>query len=191
MKRVWIIPAVICLLLLAAWPLRWEKGPVQSDSKAKIIHMRDRWTGQSWVALYGVVDGQLLSGEMRPVPPQADIAKRKEQILASPEEVQKRQELEKKLAEYEEKVKHLPPKWDDKGNWRPFTKEELELIDVTEEKANLQKQAETAARSDLSYFAWQKRNIATGIWTGLVALSAVMAGILFIRNSRSQKASGL
>ncbi|MEW6274944.1 MAG: hypothetical protein AB1556_07515 [Bacillota bacterium] len=231
MKRAWIIPAVICLLLLAAWPLRWEKGPVQSDSKAKIIHMRDRWTGQAWVALYGIANGEVYSGEMRPIPSQADIAKRKEQILASPEEVQKRQELENRLAKYEE-IKKLHSaanaKYIELVN-KNYAYNNVDLLDrklrysffdrderyengipqdiinarityynadqderkIRGELDNQQKWAETAAKSDLSYFAWRKRNIATGIWAGLVVLSAVMAVILFTRDSRNRQVSAI
>ncbi|BAF61060.1 MAG: hypothetical protein HPY89_12890 [Pelotomaculum sp.] len=235
MKRAWIIPVVICLLLLAAWPFRWEKGPVQSDSKAKIAHMRDRWTGQAWVALYGIANGEVYSGEMRPVPSQADIAKRKEQILASPEEVQKRQELEKKLAEYEEikeQYKWANAKYDEliNENMEKIRKETLELrkqqgrfipLDFSDEKLNKgipqdiinaheltvntaqnerkirgeldnqQKWAEDTARSEFMCWAWRKRNIATGVWAGLVVLSAIMAVILFIRASRSRHDQGV
>jgi hypothetical protein len=255
MKRAWIIPAVICLLLLVAWPLRWEKGPTQSVSgqKIKIIHLQDRWTGQAWIDLYGFVDEKLVSGEMRPVHSQADIAKRKKQILARSKEAQKRQELEKKLTEYKE-IKKLNStayaKYNElvEKNYQEIDKELKEESDEEKEKIerlglsrlerqvqrlgpatldvldleeryfecedgipqeiingrvayfnadqeekkisgeinNQQKQAETTAMSELVSLAWRKRNIATGLWVGFLVLSAAIAGILFIRNSRNQ-----
>ncbi|RPF47104.1 hypothetical protein EDD75_1377 [Thermodesulfitimonas autotrophica] len=170
MKRAWIIPAVMCLLLLAAWPFRWEKGPTQTvnNGALKIVHLRDHWTGQAWVALYGydAVNNRLYSGEMVPVPSQADIAKRKEQILASPEEVKKVAELRKRLT--------LPAisGGGEEAEWE-IQKEEERI--------------ESTARSELKCWAWRKRNIATEIWAGLVALSALMAVILVVHTSRSPR----
>lgn len=45
MKRVWIIPAVACFLLLVAWPLRWK---IESIDCYGTVHLQDRWTGQRW-----------------------------------------------------------------------------------------------------------------------------------------------
>jgi hypothetical protein len=61
-NRAWIIPAVIFLILLAAWPFRWEKTPSQSRtingrfaSKGyeEYQFMRDRWTGGWWLIALG------------------------------------------------------------------------------------------------------------------------------------------
>jgi len=57
---------------------------------------------------------------------------------------------------------------------------------ISGEINNQQKQAETTAMSELVSLAWRKRNIATGLWVGFLVLSAAIAGILFIRNSRNQ-----
>ncbi len=231
MKLSWAIPAAVCILLMTAWPFRWEKGPVQSEAEGKIVHMRDRWTGQAWVALYGVIDGQLLSGEMRPIPSQADIAGRKGQILARPEQVQKKQELEKQLAEYQRimdtyEEEHERYYWfaeqEAKRRGEPYFSLGISLLATVgsrcEEYENaipqeiikaqmawldarrqvdackselykLERQAETVAEAELKYLAWQKRNIATGVWGGLVALSALIAGTLFIRDLRSRDRS--
>jgi len=231
-RRAWIIPAVICIGLLAAWPFRWEKGPVQSEGEGKIVHMRDRWTGQAWVALYGVFDGQFVSSEMRPVPSPADIARRKEQILASPEQLQKKQELERQLAEAQKMMTmhdeaHRQYWWfvnqNAKRNEKYFFQgfrgiavlplgdkvryKDLEqgipqeIIEAQEAwvKAyeqvknipgklyELERQAEITAEAELKYLAWRKRNIATGVWGGLVALSALIAGTLFIRDLRNRQ----
>lgn len=205
MKRAWIIPIAICLLSSAAWPFRWEKGPTQSYRMSTVVHMRDRWTGQEWIASY-----ERYSSSIFPVFSEEDIEEKKEQI---PEERQKKQDLEKKLAACEQDMKihqeghneyirivskqltalkqaaELPKTIiDAQRSWvNAYNKNE-------ETKREYYKQgdlAKKAAISDLQRLAWQKRNIATGVWAGLVALSAVMAGILFMRDSRSQKASGL
>jgi len=40
---------VLGVLLLSVYPLRWEKGSVQTEGGLKIIHLQDRWTGQGWL----------------------------------------------------------------------------------------------------------------------------------------------
>ncbi|MDI6709465.1 MAG: hypothetical protein QME76_02055 [Bacillota bacterium] len=42
----------ICVVLLFAWPLRWEKGPAISNKSIVTQHLQDRWTGQYWVETY-------------------------------------------------------------------------------------------------------------------------------------------
>jgi hypothetical protein len=54
MKKLWIIPVILFLILLIILPLRWDKGPTQSFGGAlKIQYITDRWTGQKWLKLYG------------------------------------------------------------------------------------------------------------------------------------------
>jgi len=54
MKRPWIVPLVFLVVLLAAWPLRWEKSTelVLQREAACLQYMRDRWTGCNWVRVY-------------------------------------------------------------------------------------------------------------------------------------------
>ncbi len=56
-NRAWIIPTVIFLVLLAAWPFRWEKTPYRSRTTDKGFEeyrfMRDRWTGDWWQIVLG------------------------------------------------------------------------------------------------------------------------------------------
>lgn len=49
MKKAWVIPAVVCLALLLAWPFRWDRGPIQNNT---VRHLHDRWTGDDWVYKY-------------------------------------------------------------------------------------------------------------------------------------------
>lgn len=105
MQRKWIIPLALCLLLLIAWFFRWERGPTQTDKSLKIIHSKDRWTGQAWITVYGKGDGRLYSGDEFPVLSLNEVEYRKSQILSSPGEAQKKQELEKGLVEAEQTMK--------------------------------------------------------------------------------------
>ncbi|NLO89492.1 MAG: hypothetical protein GX088_04090 [Clostridia bacterium] len=105
MKRVWLLPVVLGLLLLVAWHFRWEKGPIQTDENLKNVHLRDRWTGQNWIVLYGWLDGKEYSGEAYPHLNEDVIAREASLILKSPEGKKKKQDLEAKLAEAEEEKK--------------------------------------------------------------------------------------
>jgi hypothetical protein len=167
-KHVWLIPAIACLLLLAAWQLRWDKGPTQTfnNGELKIVHMHDRWSGQAWVAIYGVDDGKFYSGEMEPVVSEADMAIRKKQILARPKEAKKMAELKQKLS--------LPALYGggEEAEWKIQDQEEL---------------AATKAKSELKSLARRQRTIATRVWTGLVALSVLLTGFLFWRQQLHSK----
>ncbi|HBQ28935.1 MAG TPA: hypothetical protein DD719_06030 [Desulfotomaculum sp.] len=52
MKKTWLVFAVVCVVLLLAWPFRWEKGPVLTHESEKVFHTKDRWTGQRWATTY-------------------------------------------------------------------------------------------------------------------------------------------
>lgn len=105
MQRKWLIPLTFCILLLLAWAFRWEHGPIQSDSTIKIVHLKDRWTGQAWISVYGNDNGTFYSGEMSPVSSQSKLEIRKAQILSSPVQMQKTQELKEKLNNAESTIK--------------------------------------------------------------------------------------
>lgn len=105
MRRKWIIPLVVCFLLLIAMLFRWEQGPTQTDKNLITIYKTDRWTGQSWIKYYGTNAGRLYSGDMKPVITPEEIEKRKIKILSQQEEFPKKQELEKILADAEQTMK--------------------------------------------------------------------------------------
>lgn len=67
MKRFWVIPTVIFFLILVAYPFRWEEGPTQSKPNLKMVHVKDKWTGQAWIIYYGELDNELVSGLEKPV----------------------------------------------------------------------------------------------------------------------------
>lgn len=106
MQRKWIIPLALCLLLLIAWFFRWERGPTQTDKSLKIIHSKDRWTGQPWVSFYGNMEGSFYSGEMKPIISPQRIDERKSEILAGQEIEHRREELEQVIA-HNEKQKNI------------------------------------------------------------------------------------
>ncbi|MCM1567805.1 MAG: hypothetical protein NC238_18000 [Dehalobacter sp.] len=99
MRRYWFIPLVFCFILLVVLILRWDQGPTQTVDAIKVIHIKDRWTGQTWVKLYGSNKGNFYSGEMLPVISPYKLENRKAEILASPEELQKSQHLQKQVEE--------------------------------------------------------------------------------------------
>lgn len=85
MRRKWIIPLVLWALLLVAWFFRWEQGPTtQLGNDLKIVHTKDRWTGQAWIVVYGNEGSKMYSGEMIPVISTQQLEKRKAQILPNP-----------------------------------------------------------------------------------------------------------
>ncbi len=59
-----LFPSVLLVALLAAWPLRWERGPTMtipgdpkfsflgSSEEQRVVHLKDRWTGQAWITVY-------------------------------------------------------------------------------------------------------------------------------------------
>lgn len=101
MQRKLIIPFVVFILLVFACFFRWEQGPTQTEKDLKIVHLRDRWTGQAWVSKYGSSGGKFYSGELEPIPLQQKIEKRKLEILVSTETIQQKQDLEEKINKYE------------------------------------------------------------------------------------------
>jgi hypothetical protein len=49
-----MVPLCIFILLIIAFGLRWDKGPTLSfNGSLKLQYFKDRWTGQSWLKLYG------------------------------------------------------------------------------------------------------------------------------------------
>lgn len=58
-KGLWKLFLGICMLLLVAWPFRWDKGPQQNIvgynyTKSTVIYKTDRWTGDHWVKIYKI-----------------------------------------------------------------------------------------------------------------------------------------
>ncbi len=233
MRHVWVIPAIVCLLLLAAWPFRWEKGPIQtahvSNGDLKIVHLRDRWTGQAWYSYYGWQGEKVLSGEIYPHFREEVIAKEANLILKGPKGRKKRQDLEAKLAEaVEEKKKHsyghtqylrmadqlkarLEPPYDDPwlAATDPVWQMEAERIvrpnippelveacdawrkanhlveELTEQIDKLPEWAQEEAKKQLTQKAYRKRNIATGVWAGLVGIALLASIILAVRENKT------
>lgn len=109
LKRLWIVTLILCVLLMIAYPFRWEKGPTQTEAGLKIIHLRDRWTGQNWITVYGTKtkDGRtqqigiqeqtFYSGEQFPHFSLPQINKEVDKLLTSPVGQKKKESLQSKI----------------------------------------------------------------------------------------------
>ncbi|MDD2443504.1 MAG: hypothetical protein PHS52_03275 [Desulfotomaculaceae bacterium] len=104
MRWKWILPVVLCSLLLVFWFFRWEHGPTQTENNLKILHLKDRWTGQPWVSVYGKSNGKFYSGEMKPIPSPESIAVTKTKILNKPEISKQKQDLENEITRLKEEI---------------------------------------------------------------------------------------
>lgn len=64
MKTSKTIPAVVLVLLLLAWFVRWDYVASKTYSNGTVMFKVDRWTGYKWVDFYGVdPSGNLKSSE--------------------------------------------------------------------------------------------------------------------------------
>lgn len=56
MKKTYLIPLLVLLLLIVAGIFRWDVGVTQTfDKSLKIQNLKDRWTGQNWVEINGSI----------------------------------------------------------------------------------------------------------------------------------------
>lgn len=189
----------------------------------KIVHMRDRWTGQAWIARY-----TKNNIEIEPVPFRGDIQKKKEEILKRPGWAEINQMLSEKIAQKTTKQSVIPspektkePAERAKSPSQSLTPYEIDIekykrigaevakkykayeeirafpnafdlesldLGFLQELLKLhQSEAEEAAKSELLSEAYIQQNIATAMWVALVATSAIVAVILFIRDSRNRQ----
>jgi hypothetical protein len=210
MKKTWLVFAVVCVVLLLAWPFRWEKGPVLTHESGKVIHTKDRWTGQRWVTIYflrgNVVENPYLESWV--------VAKRTEQIKQKYAQGHTEYlRIWKKLSAEFERQNTIPKletaktsKW---GSIRyfpggipafPGTLERISPIwleardnyisskmpvDLAEACSNWRR-AESIAKRELTRKAYFIRNLATGIWSMLVVASGLWAWRVYIKEGRKE-----
>jgi len=216
------------VLLLGAWFFRWEKGPTQTINGDKIVHLRDRWLGQSWVLFYGRFGEDFLSGEEVPYIKDSSVKERAEVVLKGPVGLKKRNELEKRLSEaqaekethskghteyvrrwealeVEYRRKYPQPEgleglisWDlEKNDWirsrlpaeliqecNAWRRADRRISEIEGQIRKLPQWAKEQAKKQLTAEAYRNRNIATGVWVSLVALSFVTGVVLFVREYR-------
>ena len=53
MRKLWLFPTLLFILILLAGGFRWAEGPLQSFGDYQVLHTKDRWTGQRWIILFG------------------------------------------------------------------------------------------------------------------------------------------
>lgn len=112
MRKLWLFPLILFILLLCAGGWRWEKGPYQEQGDFQVLHTRDRWTGQRWLVVYGgfkeilpPADGwpdPQYSGDWIPHLTKAEFEERMEQLLAQPEHKSRWEGFQGRLRELEE-----------------------------------------------------------------------------------------
>lgn len=152
MRKLWIFPTIFFLLLLGAGIYRWEQGPIQDQGDLQLVHTKDRWTGQSWILLFGGFKEQkadasfpypLYSGERIPHL-SVDLSKAKtEEILARPENQVKVRELEEKIR-VEERI-------------RETNRERHDLyLEMLEENGNSKRNLNMDEGLSSAYLAWKE-----------------------------------
>lgn len=159
---------MICLLLPIAWPFRWEKGPTQTIDSLKIIHFRDRWTGQQWIRLYGVGSEGFFSGEQRPHFSGESIKQTERKILADLTNTKHDLEASRAAAKRD---------GDHELEWsiiQQIYKIETQLTEAPDE-----------ARRMLTQQARRNQNIATGAWVLLVGVCSGATMLLYMRKIRA------
>lgn len=54
--RRWVIPLLILIIALMAWPLRWSKEATQNynngENRITCVFKKDRWIGVTWCQIY-------------------------------------------------------------------------------------------------------------------------------------------
>jgi hypothetical protein len=68
MKKLWLFPMIFFILILLAGYFRWAEGPLQSTGDYQILHLKDTWTGQRWVVLFGGLVELSGTGKVEPYP---------------------------------------------------------------------------------------------------------------------------
>ncbi|MBS3900190.1 MAG: hypothetical protein KGZ54_11840 [Dethiobacter sp.] len=163
--RLWVICLAVCVFLLAALPLRWEKHEVDKNS----YMMRDKWTGQWWsLHFLSVNEVPLLIPRFHPS------LIRNRAALIGQEQPEIREAWWREEAERPE-----PPATQQQtrfdfiiGNSTPETRFQLHL--------------ESLARQQLENDAWFARDLSVCAWAALVAGFFVAAVVLY-RREQAQK----
>ncbi|NLW56419.1 MAG: hypothetical protein GX050_07385 [Firmicutes bacterium] len=112
MRKLWLFPLILFILLLLAGVWRWEKGPCQEHEDFQVLHMKDQWTGQNWFVVYGGFEDFLPAAGGRPYPmysgewiphlTRVEFEEQMDLMLAQPEHQSKWQGYQTRLRELEE-----------------------------------------------------------------------------------------
>ncbi|MGB9663213.1 MAG: hypothetical protein ACPL5F_14590 [Moorellaceae bacterium] len=167
---------------------------------AEVHHLRDRWTGQAWMVIYGLdpEKKEWYSGERILVPPRAEVGKRIEQVLERSGQKARRDALISQIAEcnrtksiYEEAQRQYevatrvgkPLSQAQIESYRIWKEANAKSELLAAELADLERKAEETVISELTPPARQKEKLATVVWGGLVVISAVAACVMYFSRS--------
>lgn len=213
--RLWIVPLVVCVLLLASWPFRWERYEPVREADV-LIRVRDRWTGHWWEVnpLFGTTEPIISSSLIeqraarleRAQPAElvaAQIREEQEEREREERERKEREEWERKERERLQQEQKTPAKdsgvlwWDPetgqytttKPEYKPFLERYPQWArfypDPEPPRPLSPSPAERLAAQQLSQEARYCRNCAAGVWAVLVAGSLVTTVVLYRRERAS------
>ncbi|HEY8393145.1 MAG TPA: hypothetical protein VIL83_10525 [Capillibacterium sp.] len=174
MRKLWLFPMLLFILILLAGGFRWAEGPLQSMDDYQVLHTKDRWTGQRWVILYGgstrLAGGSaagpypLYSGERLPYLPQEELDTRLEAVLSRTEYQRKYLALQQQINELEARVTGETAKGKPAGQDGEERTVQEALADATWELNSLYAAARQVLLAEYKAEAKKKEWLATGIW---------------------------
>ncbi|AVX40774.1 hypothetical protein CTH_10010 (plasmid) [Carboxydocella thermautotrophica] len=173
MKKPWIIPALISLLLLLAWPFRWEKGPTQTTPQYAIVYLKDRWTGQEWIKIYSPTK------KIREIP---NIEKKEvearvnEILLKSPDMANIRSKIEQMSKD--PRYTPGPSKFSLSLLWS--------LSEYGFDTSKYYNQAKEKALNEIINETMLYRNIATWVWSSLLLISLITLFYIKFKETRKK-----
>ncbi|NLM36536.1 MAG: hypothetical protein GX202_00220 [Firmicutes bacterium] len=198
MKKLWLFPMTFFLLILLAGYLRWEKGPLQTAGAYQVQHLKDQWTGQRWVILYGGWAEEsgdpdhrpypLYSGEWLPYFSRAELDLRLEEILNRPEYQGKRQLLQERIKELETEAARAA----ESNDGVAATEADLEtvhraLYDATRELNGLSAEAKQVLLVEYRAEAKKRGLLATAIWGFILVVTFSIALHYFLAEVKRWK----
>ncbi|HHW11465.1 MAG TPA: hypothetical protein GXX33_00475 [Firmicutes bacterium] len=199
MKKLWLFPMIFFLLILLAGYLRWEKGPLQQVGAYQVQHLKDQWTGQRWVILYGGLAEEssdpdhrpypLYSGEWLPYFSREELDLRLEEVLNRPEYQGKRQILQQRIKDLEIEAARVAESTDKAPAVTETERETVRqaLYDATWELNTLYAGAKQVLLAEYRGEAKKRELLATAIWGFLLVVTFSFALHYFLAEVKRWK----
>lgn len=176
MKKLWLFPMIFFILILLAGGFRWGKGPLQNAGDYQVMHMKDHWTGQRWIILFGGLTEMsnhqktepypLYSGEWVPYLTQKELDIRMETVLGQSAYQSKWRTLEQRIKGLEAQVAGVVPV--PEGETEAARQA---LYEATWELDSLYAEAKQVLLTDYKAEAKKRELLATVIWGFLLVLT--------------------